>query len=165
MKYRICCDFTVISVNESDIKKATSFVYLWHMANPGSLKPFKKGHDPRRNVKGRISKPLSESGALKKYLLKHLHKKVTVNGVQMRMMDLVAERLVDDAVRGSISALKILLDRTEGKVMTQAQMAKVRDKEERKLSAAEDKEMLRVMRLFATEEELKKLDAQDSTKS
>ena len=69
------------------------------MANPDSLRPFQKGHDPRRNLKGRISKPLNETSALKKYLLDSLHRKVTVNGRKRTFGEIIAERIVDDAGR------------------------------------------------------------------
>jgi hypothetical protein len=119
------------------------------MANPGSLKPFQKGHDPRRNLKGRISKPLSEQDELKKYMVDYMNKSVTVNGFKTTRLKIIAERIVDDAVRLNYSALKILLDRTEGKAMTQEQMARKWDREERaKGSAIPDKEMERLKKLF-----------------
>lgn len=119
------------------------------MANPGSLKPFQKGHDPRRNLKGRISKPLSEQDELKKYMVDYMNKSVTVNGFKTTRLKIIAERIVDDAVRLNYPALKILLDRTEGKAMTQEQMARKWDREERaKGSAISDKEMERLKKLF-----------------
>lgn len=116
------------------------------MANPGSLKPFQKGHDPRRNVKGRISKPLNETSALKKYLLNSLNKKVMVNGVKLTLAEVIAERIVDKAVQGDIAAMKILLDRTEGKVKTQAQMGIKNKREEG--GGISEKELERLKRIF-----------------
>ncbi len=132
-----------------DIKKAISFVYLWHMANPGSLKPFQKGHDPRRNLKGRISKPLSEQDELKKYMVDYMNKSVTINGFKTTRLKIIAERIVDDAVRLNYPALKILLDRTEGKAMTQEQMARKWDREERSgRGSISEKELERLGKLF-----------------
>jgi hypothetical protein len=50
----------------------------------------------------------------------------------MTKAEFIAERLVDDAVRGKMSALKIFLDRTEGKAPTQAQIIRRNNKEESK---------------------------------
>lgn len=133
------------------------------MANEGNLKPFQKGHDPRRNVKGRI--PPAETKMFKHLLLKHLNTKVKVGDKMMTKMELMAHRIIDDAVRGKISAIKILMDRTEGKVRTQKQMGIGYSSDSREWSPSEEAEWKRLTRLFATEEELKKMDAQDSTKS
>lgn len=121
-----------------DIKKAISFVYLRHMANPGSLKPFQKGHDPRRNLKGRISKPLSEQDELKKYMVDYMNKSVTINGFKTTRLKIIAERIVDDAVRLNYPAIRILLDRTEGKVRPQPRGTRDSEydpKEDKKLQA------------------------------
>lgn len=118
------------------------------MANPGSLKPFQKGHDPRRNLKGRISKPLTEESELKKYLIDYIHKPVTVDGVRTSRAMLIAERIVDDAVRGKISAIKILMDRTEGKVKTQAQMGIRTQRESDPRGTISEKELERLKKIF-----------------
>ena len=61
------------------------------MSNPSSLKPFQKGHDPRRNIKGRIAS--SESDHFKALLMKYLNKVVDVDGTKKTMMELLAERV------------------------------------------------------------------------
>lgn len=132
------------------------------MANEGNLKPFQKGHDPRRNIKGRI--PPAETKLIKHLLLKQLNMKVKVGDKMMTKMELLAHRIIDEAVRGKMSAVKLLMDRTEGKVQTQKQMGIRANPEPRKWSPQELAEFDRVARLFATEEELKEMQSKDSTK-
>jgi hypothetical protein len=115
------------------------------MANEGNLKPFKKGHDPRRNVKGRI--PPMETNELKRLLLKYTNQKVKVGDRIMTKAELIAERVVDDAVRGKLSAIKLLMDRTEGKAPTQAQIMKRQQQDEEK-SRMSDAELKRLTELF-----------------
>lgn len=88
------------------------------MANNENLKPFKKGNDPRRNLKGRL--PLSETNMFKELLLRHGNKEYEVRGKKIKAIDLIAERIVHDAAKGKLGAIKIFLNRTEGEKQKQA---------------------------------------------
>lgn len=125
------------------------------MANEGNLKPFKRGFDDRRNLKGRI--PPAETNELKRLLLKYANQKIKVGDKEMTKMEVMAHQLIDDAVRGKMSALKIFLDRTEGKAPTQAQIMRRHQQEDRQLGhrKVEDERLLNVFR-EADEEEKKR---------
>lgn len=90
------------------------------MSNIATLKPFQKGHDPRRNIKGRL--PSSEKKTFQHLLLKYLNKEVVVGKTKKTMLEVLAEKIIDDAVRGNIGAIKLVFDRIEGKVPTAAQI-------------------------------------------
>ena len=118
--------------------------YNCGMANNGNLKPFQKGHDPRRNLKGRL--PPSETNQFRDLLIKYGNKEYQVGNKKIKAMHLIAERIVDDAVKGKMSALKLLIDRTEGKARTQEQMG-ITDRPERGRGIP-DAEMERLKSLF-----------------
>ncbi len=120
------------------------------MSNIKTLKPFLPGHDPRRNIKGRISKPVSETGIFKRLLLEHMQKKVIVGGEERRIMDIIVERIVNDAAKGKASAIKLILDRTEGKSPTQKALFAKMDGEERGVGGYEipEEDMARLRKIF-----------------
>jgi hypothetical protein len=77
------------------------------MANPQNLKPFKKGVDPRRNVKGRpkVLPPLE------KLLIEVLGSEDD----QKSQAQAVLNTLLARAKKGDVRAAEILLDRAYGK--------------------------------------------------
>ena len=82
------------------------------MYNTQNLKPFKKGHDPRRNLKGR---PKVE-GSITREMMKLLKQKIETSQGKMTRMELLCNILLDKAVKGNTKAVKIILDRIDGKV-------------------------------------------------
>lgn len=120
------------------------------MANEGNLKPFQKGHDPRRNVKGRI--PPGETNMFKHLLLKYSDEKIKVGDRMVTKMALIAERVVDDAVKGKLSSIKLLMDRTEGKAPTHAQIMSGKN-QRNKYSDYDKAEDERIIRIFKEADE------------
>ncbi len=92
------------------------------MSNLATLKPFRKGHDPRRNVKGRIQS--TKNKTLKTYLQEYLSKSVNTRAGKKNVAQLIAERLVDEAIKGDLRAIKFLVERTEGKAISKTEMMK-----------------------------------------
>lgn len=84
------------------------------MSNLATLKPFQKGHDPRRNTKGRIIS--AKSLGFRDLLIKYGNEKIKLqDGREVTKYEFLAGLLVDKAVSGNVRALKILFDRVEGK--------------------------------------------------
>lgn len=81
------------------------------MANPKSLKPFAKGSDPRRNLKGRPSAMLPE---LIDLLAMSLNKESTNGKTQAQM---IIEAMVAKARKGDVRAAEFLVDRGYGKAI------------------------------------------------
>lgn len=123
------------------------------MSNIHTLKPFKSGDDPRRNTTGR-PKGAKNHSTLDRLIIKHLNKKVKVNGVEMIMLDVIAERLIDDAAHGKYRALKLLLDRTEGKVKTAAQM-EIQNGGTRASNQMTDEDYERLKKIFPNDQPVK----------
>lgn len=138
------------------VSKKPQKSYNCSMANEGNLRPFKKGHDPRRNLKGRI--PPMETNELKSLLLKYANQKIKVGDKMMSKMEVMAHQVVDDAVRGKLSAIKIFINWTEGKAPTHEQIMRRYQQEERQSSHrdAEDERIIRILN-EADEERKKKL--------
>jgi hypothetical protein len=134
------------------VSKKPQKSYNCGMANEGNLKPFKRGFDDRRNLKGRI--PPTETNELKRLLLKYANQEVKVGDKMMSRMEIMAHRLIDEAVKGKMSALKILLDRTEGKAPTHEQVMRRGDPEVRgrKFSDEENKAMVDHFRTVFSED-------------
>ena len=82
------------------------------MGNPATLKPFGKGHDPRRNLKGR---PKGSVSSLKKILERELKKEVFVNGKMIPTEEALTMRLIEDARKGKLAAAHLLFKYLYGK--------------------------------------------------
>lgn len=77
------------------------------MANPKPTNSFKKGKDPRRNLKGAPKKEWTWSGLLKKCADEAIKGKTK--------KEWIAESLFKEAMKGNIQAIKEFGDRVEGK--------------------------------------------------
>ena len=84
------------------------------MANPSSLKPFKKGDDPRRNVKGRPNNSKSAHMRFKELLFEVLQKK-PFKDKDKTFEDFMIEQLIYQAFKGKFSFYKLLMDYRFGK--------------------------------------------------
>ena len=82
------------------------------MSNLNTLKPFQKGHDPRRNTKGRPKGP-SPASSWQKLITEHLME--IVPGTDMTYQELMVRRLIKDGLKGKLSAIKLLFEYKEGK--------------------------------------------------
>lgn len=82
------------------------------MANPATLKPFGKGHDPRRNLKGR---PKGSVSSFKKILERELKKESLVNGKLIPTEEALTMRLIEDARKGKPAAVNLLFKYLYGK--------------------------------------------------
>ena len=84
------------------------------MANPSSLKPFKKGNDPRRNLKGRPNNSKSAHTRFKELLFEALQKK-PFKDKDKTLEDFMIEQLIYQAFKGKFSFYKLLMDYRFGK--------------------------------------------------
>jgi len=75
------------------------------MANPATLKPFQKGRDPRRNLKGR---PKGRLGFSQAALQAALDEEVMLHGEKMTAEMAILRKLLDDARKGKTSAANLL---------------------------------------------------------
>lgn len=83
------------------------------MANIKTLKPFQKGHDPRRNTKGR---PKGNVSSFQKILDRELAREVDIgNGRKATVETIIMMRLISDAHKGKLSAIKLLFNYSYGK--------------------------------------------------
>lgn len=85
------------------------------MANIESLKPFQSGYDPRRNTKGRSK----GSGNITTTLKKMLKRQVLVGGEKMALEKMLAERVIDKAIKGDRVMIKLIWEYMDGKPPTQ----------------------------------------------
>lgn len=86
------------------------------MANLKTLKPFQKGHDPRRNTKGR---PISKWARWKDAMEKELKRKVvTPGGSEITAEIAIIMKLIENARKGDLSATKLYFDYRFGKPPT-----------------------------------------------
>ncbi len=100
------------------------------MANDKNLVPFKKGHDPKRNISGvnadNITKYLKEFGNSRSIQynieitngnnqVKTIKGKVSGKGKNGQINQLIATQLLTKAIIGDLRAIQEVLDRTEGK--------------------------------------------------
>ena len=79
------------------------------MSNPASLKPFKKGKDPRRNLNGKPKGSFSMTTAVKEYLLQQAQDGETYG-------DKLKKAAVLRAISKSDVLMKEIWDRSDGKV-------------------------------------------------
>ncbi|MCX6721594.1 MAG: hypothetical protein NTY04_00135, partial [Candidatus Staskawiczbacteria bacterium] len=79
------------------------------MANIPSLKPFKKGNDPRRNVKGRPHNSKSAHTRFKELLFEALQK-MPLKNKDKTFEDIMIEQLIFYALKGKYSFYKMLMD-------------------------------------------------------
>ena len=82
------------------------------MANIKTLKPFQKGHDPRRNTKGR---PKGRVSRLEHLLDKALEEEVSIGNQTVTNEIAIIMKLIDDARKGKLSACKLYFDYRFGK--------------------------------------------------
>lgn len=82
------------------------------MANIKTLKPFQKGHDPRRNTKGR---PKGSMSSFSKILEQELKKKVTFMGQEVTVEEAIVIRIIAQARNGNTSAYRLLASYMYGK--------------------------------------------------
>jgi len=86
------------------------------MANLKTLKPFQKGHDPRRNTKGR---PVSKWTPWKKAMEKVLNEKIVKpDGSEITAEIEIIMKLIENARNGNLSAMKLYCDYRFGKPIT-----------------------------------------------
>lgn len=109
------------------------------MANLKTLKHFKSGYDPRRNTKGR---PPVRWDPWRDALEKELKKRViTPGGSEVTTETAIVMRLIQKALKGDLSAMKLFLDYRFGRPKSQCARCERRDAailEERRLR--EDKQ-------------------------
>ena len=77
------------------------------MANPSSLKPFKKGNDPRRNTKGRPNNSKSAHVRFRELLFEALQRKPLKDKT---FEELMIEQGIFYALKGKFSFYKLLMD-------------------------------------------------------
>ena len=85
-----------------------------NMANISSLKPFKKGADPRRNLKGRPNNSKSAHTRFKELLFEALQKKPFKNK-DKSLEEFMIEQLIYQALKGKFSFYKLFMDYRFGK--------------------------------------------------
>jgi hypothetical protein len=84
------------------------------MANIPSLKPFKKGVDTRRNLKGRPHNSKSAHTRFKELLFEALQK-TPLKNKDKTFEDIMIEQLIYYALKGKYSLYKMLMDYRFGK--------------------------------------------------
>jgi len=87
------------------------------MANISSLKPFKKGADPRRNLKGRPHNSKSAHTRFKELLFAALEKQ-PFKDKDKTYEDILIEQLIFYALKGKFSFYKLFMDYRFGKPKT-----------------------------------------------
>lgn len=82
--------------------------------NPQNLKDFKKGHDPRRNLKGHPKGQRNLSTILREMLSEEVE--VTIDGkkAKVQFQDVLVRKLVKKANEGDLRAIQECFNRTEG---------------------------------------------------
>lgn len=81
------------------------------MANLATLKPFKKGYDPRRNIKGRVK---TKDRTFKELLLKAMKEK-PFEGINQTLDELLLQVLIKKALAGDYKFYKLFMDYRFGK--------------------------------------------------
>lgn len=83
------------------------------MSNLKTLKPFGKGHDPRRNLRGR---PKGKVSSFDEILERELKKNVLLaNGTEVPMDVAIIMRLISDARKGKLYSTKLIFNYLYGK--------------------------------------------------
>jgi hypothetical protein len=83
------------------------------MANPKTLKPFQKGYDPRRNLKGRPKGAKSFSTLFEK-AVKEINKSLKLGKEPDAVQIEIVKRGIAQALKGNYSFYKDILDRLYG---------------------------------------------------
>lgn len=114
------------------------------MSNLATLKPFRKGHDPRRNVKGRIQS--TKNKTLNTYLQEYLSKSVNTPTGKKKVVQLIAERVVHEALKGDLKAIKFVIERVNGKAISKSEMMRLKgvsyDEEPERIITPEEEQEL-----------------------
>lgn len=122
------------------------------MANPASLKPFQKGDDPRRNLKGRPVGSIS----LKNAILEKIEEEVSVGGDRKKIVDLIADKVIKMALDGDFQMIKLIWAYRDGKPPKyKGDDDENTEPRKRKGLRNDDAEYERVERLFAPKDEPK----------
>lgn len=117
------------------------------MSNLATLKPFRKGHDPRRNVKGRIQS--TKDKTLNTYLKEYMTRTVKTSDGKKMVAQLIAERVVNEALKGDLRAIKFLIERIDGKAISKSEMMRLKgmsydEEPERVITPEEEEELDRI---------------------
>lgn len=86
------------------------------MSNIQSLRPFSKGHDPRRNTKGRPKGAISPNRQFREMLISALLEKV--DGKDMDKAEYLARTIIKKAFQGNTRAVKLIFEYIDGKPPT-----------------------------------------------
>jgi len=113
------------------------------MANIQSLRPFKKGFDKRRNMKGRPKCPYSKSkfGVL---LKKKINERVP--GTNITNYEAILQKIISDARKGKPGACKLIMDYMNEKPKIVKKIIKNLDD----LHDDTDEEAMRAIRRFSS---------------
>jgi hypothetical protein len=91
------------------------------MANPKTLKPFKKGHDPRRNLKGR-PKGTKNFKTMFEMACKEVAESLNLGQEPDKVMLEIIKRGIKEIFKGNYSFYKDTLDRYFGKATEKAEI-------------------------------------------
>lgn len=84
------------------------------MSNLSTLKPFKKGADDRRNLKGRPVGSTQEQ-MFRKTLTKLLSKELKLKGFDGTNQEAMVQAIINKAIKGSVAAFNAITNITDGK--------------------------------------------------
>ncbi len=122
------------------------------MANEGNLRPFKKGSDPRRNLKGRPIGATTFNTLLHKAMMKEVK---TSEGI-MPGYAVVMNRLMDKAIKGDVRSIRLILDIVDGPLKKSGKMRKERPSDDPYFQELEKKRMMDHIKMVFGPEEPKK---------
>ena len=99
------------------------------MANIKSLRPFQKGHDSRRNSKGRPKGALSPNGRIRQIISSTLQE--PVEGMRdMLKVEYLIRKCIARAMQGNVRMIKLIWEYLDGKPPTYEQVQRQRQREE-----------------------------------
>lgn len=81
------------------------------MSNPNTLKPFRSGYDPRRNLKGR---PVGSKN-MKTIIMEVLQQQVGEGKNRKTLEKLLVERIIQLALKGDRQMIKMIWEYRDGK--------------------------------------------------
>lgn len=81
------------------------------MSNPNTLKPFRSGYDPRRNLKGR---PVGSKN-MKTIIMEVLEQQVGEGKNRKTLEKLLVERIIQLALKGDRQMIKMIWEYRDGK--------------------------------------------------